>query len=92
VSGSDRNRESIYMNRHQRRAARAMGLDIVVNDTALSNAVYHAYGKHLPRVSVDAPFGDGTHHVYLFHKSWCRFFKTKRMQDCNCDPRIERHV
>jgi hypothetical protein len=65
---------------------------LVVSDAALSNAIYDSYGRHLPRVAVDAPYGDGVHHLYFFHDERCRFYKTKNLDDCNCDPRVERYV
>jgi hypothetical protein len=82
MPGFDRNRESIHMNRHQRRAAAATGR------RANTSTYYQDYVRHLPQVPVDAPLERGrVDHLSFLHDDWCRW-----PADCNCDVEVVRHV
>jgi hypothetical protein len=69
------------MNRHQRRRARRM---------ARHNRFYETYVQYLPQVAPDAPLEPGrVYHLVFHHDEWCAFYSG---QECNCRPRISRHV
>jgi hypothetical protein len=80
------------MNRHQRRAARAMGL-LPPRSKAERTSLWRSYLRHLPRVPLDAQLAPGTaDHYALLHDSWCRSWDTGRFEDCNCELEIARYA
>jgi hypothetical protein len=73
------------MNRRERRAAAAR--------RRRHDRWYQEYIQHLPKVDVSAPLERGQiYHVCFHHDPQCSFYERERIEDCNCDPTITRHV
>jgi hypothetical protein len=69
------------MNRQQRRRAAKM---------ARENHFYETDVKHLPRITLDAPYEAGkVYHLVHHHDEGCSFYSGAA---CNCHPIITRHV
>jgi hypothetical protein len=85
--------EDATVNRHQRRAAEAIGLipkrTGVQRTKAERTALYRDYIRHLPRVADDAPYPAGRL-SYVLHDSWCRTWATGDPNDCNCEVELRR--
>lgn len=75
-------------NRHQRRAAEARAR----KRKRCHNTFYLDYIQHLPRVPIESPIEPGVNYLTIFHDESCKFYDTRDLADCDCDPHFARFV
>jgi hypothetical protein len=56
-------------------------------------AIYQNYVRHLPTVPLFAPAEQGhVYHLALLHAKRCALWQTGNLIDCDCEPKVRRHV